>query len=455
MTQHRPLHWREGMFVRSHHFQQWDLFQAQRLKQIIEQLEPDGWGVARLAVSDAALQEERFELEEAAVLFRDGTLVRYPGNSGKGSQAARSFQGRIQGAGDRLGVHLGLRGLEPGAPNVTEPGRPGATPTRFLVHREDGLGDLTSGANRQSLEFLEYDLRILFDGDDLQGYDTIKVAEVRRGTQQARPFVLSDEYAPPSLRVDASPVLKKMVSRVLQHVHRTVGTLHQEKPQLFGAESGGAALRKALLSQTLHAFHPLLASSLEHASCHPRRAFETIASLAGAIGSTWEDRHPHRLPRYEHLQPAVALKAVCDQVVEDLKRVYPASYEEFALERDNDYFTSEVPPSFFERGARIYVAVASSRVAEQVMADLKPLMKIGSRSRVPDLVRLRLAGVPVEPCPPPGEYPGRPEQLFYRLLPGGDAWRQVESEATLGAYLPFGDAEGKASLVLIRPEGQK
>jgi hypothetical protein len=29
----------------------------------------------------------------------------------------------------------------------------------------------------------------------------------------------------------------------------------------------------------------------------------------------------------------------------------------------------------------------------------------------------------------------------------------VEAEATLGAYLPFGDPAGRAALVVIRPEG--
>src|SRR6266446_4534087 len=146
MAQYRPLHWREGMFVRSHHFQQWDIHLADTLKHLIDQIEPDGWGVARLTVNDHALQEERFEIEEATLVFRDGAVVCYPGNAGKASQASRSFQGRVQGVGARLGVHLGVRGLQREAPKVAEPGLPSAAPTRYLVHREaDGVNDLTTG----------------------------------------------------------------------------------------------------------------------------------------------------------------------------------------------------------------------------------------------------------------------------------------------------------------------
>ena len=94
MAQHRPLHWREGMFVRSHHFQQWDLHLAERLKQVIEQIEPDSWGVANLAVNDGSLQEERFEVDQAVLVFRDGSVVNYPGNAGKASPASREFRAR-------------------------------------------------------------------------------------------------------------------------------------------------------------------------------------------------------------------------------------------------------------------------------------------------------------------------------------------------------------------------
>ncbi len=455
MAQHRPLHWREGMFVRSHHFQQWELHLADRLKQLIDQIEPDGWGVAHLVVNDAALQEERFELDEAIVVFRDGAVVAYPGNAGKSSPASRGFQGKVQGAGAKLGVHLGVRRLQRDAANVAESGEPGAAPTRFLVHREaDGINDLATGTNAQALEFLEYDLKVLFDGDDLQGYDTIKVAEVRRGTQQARPFVLSDDYAPPCLRLGASKVLKRMTGGVLQHVHRTLASLQREKAQMLGAEAGTSkTLWKALRSQALHASYPVLAANLEEGRCHPRKAFEMIASLAGALGSGWEDKDPLKQPRYDHAQPAPSFRVLCDDVVEILGREYPSEYEEIALDRDGDYFGAELTPAFFERGARIYIKIQSTRVAEHVVNALKPLMKVGSRNRVVDLVKKRLGGVPVEPNPAPGEYPSEPTQIFYKLSPGGEEWKAVEAEGTLSAYLPFGDPAGSSSLVLIRPVG--
>ena len=457
MTQHRPLHWREGMFVRSHHFQQWDLHLAERLKQVIEQIEPDSWGVANLAVNDGSLQEERFEVDQAVLVFRDGSVVNYPGNAGKASPASREFRGRLQGAAARLGVHLGIRRMQRDAPNVAEPGDTASAPTRYVIYRDpEGVTDLTTGANTQPLEFLEYDLRILFDGDDLQGYDTIKVAEIRRGTQQARPFELSDDYAPPSLRVGASKVLKKMTHGVLQHLHRTLASIQREKSKAFGAETGSPqAFWKALRSQAQHSFYPVLAARLDDGRCHPGEAFEMIASLAGALSAGWEDCDPLKLPKYDHGQPAEGFKRLCELVVDLLQREYPAEYQMIDLERDGEYFSAQLTPAFLEKGARLFVMVKTSRVAEHVVTELRPVMKVGSRNRVQDLWKKRLAGVPAESCPAPGEFTAESGQVFFRLSPSGDEWRAVESEGTLAAYMPFGDPAGSASLILIRPVAQK
>jgi type VI secretion system protein ImpJ len=458
MAQFRPLHWREGMFVRSHHFQQWDLHLADRLKQLIDQVEPDGWGVGHLAVSDTALQEQRFEIDQALLVFRDGAVVCYPGNAGKASPASRGFENRLQGAGARLGVHLGIRRLQREAPNVAEPGEQGAAPARYSIYRDpEGINDLSTGSNAQPIEFLEYDLRVLFDGDDLQGFDTIKVAEIRRGTQQARPYELSEDYAPPCLRVGASRVLKRMTHDVLQNVHRTLASIQRDKPKSLGAEAGSTrTLWESLRSQTLHASYPVLAANLEDGRCHPRRAFEMIASLAGALGAGWEDCDPLKQPKYDHEQPARSFKPLRDLVVDLLGRLYPAEYQMIELEREGEYFGASLAPVFFERGARLYIMVRTARVPEHVISTLRPVMKIGSRNRVhEELVRKRQAGVPFEPCPAPGEYPSEPGQIFFKITPSGEEWRAVESEATLSAYMPIGDPAGAASLILVRPEGAK
>ncbi len=454
MTQHRSLHWREGMFVRSHHFQQWDLHLAEKLKQFIEQVEPDSWGVGNLAVNDGALQEERFEIDQALLVFRDGSVVSYPGNAGKATPASREFRGRLQGAGARLGVHLGIRRMNRDAPNVAEPGDPaGGAPTRYVIYRDpEGVTDLNTGANTQPLEFLEYDLRILFDGDDTQGFDTIKVAEIKRGTQQARPYELSEDYAPPSLRVGASRVLKKLTNGVLQHVHRTLASIQRDKPRTLGAETGTTrTLWEALRSQTLHAYYPVLAANLDDGRCHPRAAFEMIASLGGALSAGWEDCDPLKQPKYDHAQPAQSFGPLCELVVDLLGRLYPAEYQIVELERDGEFFSAQIAPAFLEKGARLFIMVRTTRVAEHVVTDLRPVMKVGSRNRIQDLWKKRLAGVPAEACPAPGEYPAETGQVFFRLAPSGDEWRAIESEASLAAYMPFGDPAGSASLILIRP----
>ena len=180
-----------------------------------------------------------------------------------------------------------------------------------------------------------------------------------------------------------------------------------------------------------------------------------IASLAGALSAGWEDCDPLKLPKYDHGQPAEGFKRLCELVVDLLQREYPAEYQMIDLERDGEYFSAQLTPAFLEKGARLFVMVKTARVAEHVVTELRPVMKVGSRNRVQDLWKKRLAGVPAESCPAPGEFTAEAGQVFFRLSPSGDEWRAVESEGTLAAYMPFGDPAGSASLILIRPVASK
>src|SRR5262245_38858716 len=105
MLHTRALRWREGAFVRSHHFQQWDAYLADRLRRLLEAALPDSWGLLDFAVSDDALREGRLELTRLAAIFPSGTLVIYPGNC---RLPAAEFRDRLAGVGASLGAHIAV-----------------------------------------------------------------------------------------------------------------------------------------------------------------------------------------------------------------------------------------------------------------------------------------------------------------------------------------------------------
>ena len=71
----RPVRWREGMFVRPHHFQQFDLYLEARQIAYHQALVGNGWGVVRMELAEDLLANYTFEVKSLRAVLPDGTLV--------------------------------------------------------------------------------------------------------------------------------------------------------------------------------------------------------------------------------------------------------------------------------------------------------------------------------------------------------------------------------------------
>ena len=70
--------WGEGLFLRPQHFQQQDRYHEARLNQTACALHPYAWGVRKLVIDHDALRHDLLRIEEVALLFPDGEVVRAP-----------------------------------------------------------------------------------------------------------------------------------------------------------------------------------------------------------------------------------------------------------------------------------------------------------------------------------------------------------------------------------------
>ena len=64
------------------------------------------------------------------------------------------------------------------------------------------------------MEIARKDLRILFEGEALDDYCALKIAELVRGSSGA--FALREEYGPPCLFISSSPRLMAFLRRMLE-----------------------------------------------------------------------------------------------------------------------------------------------------------------------------------------------------------------------------------------------
>ena len=143
----RPVRWREGMFVRPHHFQQFDLYLEARQIACFQALIGNGWGLALMEVAEDLLANYTFEVKSLRAVLPDGTLVDVPGN---GRLPGRTLDAKQLDIGVPREVLLGVRRVEERRPLALESG-PGRGETRFLPV-DDEVFDLDVGREPAPIE---------------------------------------------------------------------------------------------------------------------------------------------------------------------------------------------------------------------------------------------------------------------------------------------------------------
>ena len=77
----KPVRWKEGMFLRPHHFQQFDLYLESRETARLRALETHAWGLVRLELRKESLDNFSFQVTELEAVLPDGTYIDVPDNS--------------------------------------------------------------------------------------------------------------------------------------------------------------------------------------------------------------------------------------------------------------------------------------------------------------------------------------------------------------------------------------
>src|SRR5580704_17359300 len=73
--------WREGMFLRTQHFQQQDRWTESLVRGVTRALRPHPWGLVDYTVDRDLLGTGRFALSSASGMFEDGTPFLLPGEA--------------------------------------------------------------------------------------------------------------------------------------------------------------------------------------------------------------------------------------------------------------------------------------------------------------------------------------------------------------------------------------
>jgi len=390
------------MFLTPHHFQQWDNFNEYALDLRLKALSPFAWGLTELEIRREGIANGQITLSRCSGLLPGGTPFSIPDSDE--APPTRSVEGHFDAAAPSLDVYLGVGLKRPGASNVVTSGAEGSRPARF---RSDTMKvtDEVNGENEREVAVTHQNLKILFGGEALTDFETLKIAELRRTGQGV--LTLHESYIPPCLKIAASGFLQGMTLRLLEILHAKCTSLGESRGQRTQglAEFSTADVANFWLLHTVNSFIPVLDHHHRSGRTHPEPLFLELVQLAGQLLTFSPSGHPRDLPRYDHNNLAFTFVPLEEKVQELLKTVIPTGAVQIPLKKESESkFTGQIVDDQLVTNAQVILAASAEMSEGQLIMELPQQAKISSIDRIESLLGLALPGVglvhrPVPPSP--------------------------------------------------------
>ena len=320
-----PLQWREGMFLRPHHFQYQQRQSGQHLSFLLDTQFPHRWGVIRLALDERALPTGIFRVAECAAILRDGLIVTSDLLAKPLELDLKPLQASLKGK--YTGIYLSVaRPARAEVTDFTSKVPPEATfPRRWRPVAREAV-DANTGESPQPIDCLLQNAGLLHEGEDRSGFECLKIAEV---THREDSYQLNPEYAPPSaLSLPGTPT-HQLASRVLADLQEGARYVIG----LFSQQASGT--REAVSLETRLKVHGLLGTAphleglLGSGAARPFDLYLALCRVLGDLVGLQADAEliPESVAPYNHEDLAGtfgALKKCIDACLRPIiRRKYP------------------------------------------------------------------------------------------------------------------------------------
>lgn len=436
MAQYHRILWSEGLFLTQHHFQQFDVYHEQDRWFLARSLVPFAWGASHILIDAEAVANRLFTLTEFEGILPDGTTVRAP--SVDDPPPSRSFDAFFKPTEKTLSVYLGLPRLRGGAPGVRMDEPEERTPTRYL-RAFTTVPDQVTGENEREIPYTKKRMTLLFSGEDVDGFDCIKVAEIERNPEGVPQ--LCETFVPPLLAVSASPWLTNQLRAVLETASANSQALIDRVRQRTRdfTEFTAVDMPDYLKLQTVNANIPSLVHMHTYPhSIHPLQMFDVLARFAGHLCVFKVGEHPRDLPIYRHddltsvFVPLIAKLRVLLEFFE-LRR-----YVRITLRRlDESRYDGDIPDPELFTTSDFYFGVESEVSENRIVSEFPKYAKVISPDMISRLIGNAIPGANlIWMQNPPAALPRKAGKVYFRIDPRGDRWEHIKRAAQIAIYVP-------------------
>ncbi len=435
--------WSKGTLLAPQHLQQQDRAHEESLAFQVAALTFCPWGLQRLEVDRAALAAGNVVVTAVVARFPDGLVIDAPG--GDPSPAPRPLSEMWGPDQSTLVVHLAVPEYRPGGRNVASLGeRAIARWHGDEIQRRDEV----TGLGERPISVARANMRLLLEGESLDGYTTLPLMRLVRDTAGA--IAIDPAYVPPLLDLAANDylvgIVRRLVERVAAKASAVSGTRRQRNQGL--ADFSVTDVAGFWLLYTLNTHLPSLRHLYEVRRGHPAALWEAMIALAGAL--TTFAAAPTPLPTYDHLRLGDVFTLLDARVHELLDTAVPDTAIARALRvvRHSVHAVAVEQQSWLQ-APQWYLAVAASLRPIDVVNKVVSGCKVASSDVVDTLIRQALAGVElVHVAQPPAGLPIKVDQQYFVLRRTGPAWDAIERARNLAVWVPADLGDARLELIV-------
>jgi type VI secretion system protein ImpJ len=441
----RPVHWFEGMFLKPHHFQAFDRYQRDRIRESEDWLHPHDWGLRSVRFDDDAIANYSLRLISCQARFKDGTTLSVPEEA---SVDPLDLKIALGGQKAEVTVYLAVPAWQDSRANA-ERVRSEQNP-RYLVGALE-RPDENTGADEEELEFRYIQPRLVVEDPDLTGYELLPLARIARSAASGSPPRIDRTYVPPVLGVDSWTPLHDEVQALFRQIEAWI---NQEADQMVGRKVafdsqvlGDAAriLRLSVLNAASATFQAILFTQ----GLHPLLMYQELCRMLGQLSIFGETRRPIKVPGYDHDSIGPIYWTVINEIRLLLGDLGQVPFHKRYFKLDGKRLVNQLDPDWTIETTRMYVGVETTELSD---TECDKLMrewdwKLGSADEVETIFKRAEEGLKMEPLNriPPALPTG---YVYFNIVRHPTYWKDVVRTQTLGLRFRTTGARAKGNQII-------
>lgn len=432
------------MMLTPQHFQLADYYSERSLVMRLAWLFPHGWGVGNMIIDGESLKNNTFCLREFSGILPDGTMVRVPEIDFP--PEARDLKGKTFHQEKPLEAFLALPLDQFGEPNCNMSLEPSPAMRCRYTQKTIVVPDYNNGEKKEPIQVASKNLRVVFSDEDLDGFATIKIAEISRNPSGT--LGLQSSFIPPCLWIESSSYLMDLLRDLTE---RMIALSQEFADQRQGIQGqGGMDLFRFSLLQALFSCIPKLSHMGHHGKVHPERLYEVLIDFAGTLGLLEPKFHPKDLPPYDHRNLSRTFHEMQIKIHQVVAHTSPLPYSAIPFTHSGDFWIASLTEATPLETRQYYLVAVTEMPEEKVIETFLNEVKIAWPEVIEIMVNQAMQGVNLHHAlRPPKSIPLKVNHHYFRIETQGSYWEEICRAQILSVYLPPQVRPTKLELIVL------